>query len=98
VYERLLPRGEGHLLTPLHHPPEVRVRLVADVEPGRHLRQLRLRQVVADAAGLVGGERVHRVQQYGLHAAPAQCLLPSAVVELGDQERLGLAGSGAGLH
>ena len=54
------------------------------------------RQQLVDALGLVGGQRVHRVQQDRLDAGLALLPLAAAVVEHRDQERLGLARAGAG--
>lgn len=91
-------RGDAHLLAPGQDPSEVGVRPVADVQTRGHLGEVGRRQVVADAARLVGGQRVHRIQEYGLHTAPPESLLPSAMVENRHQERLSLAGTRAGRH
>ena len=95
-------------LVPVHGHPRVGLlellgRLVADVQAGANSGVPEagvpgVVQVVVDAVGLVGGERVHRVQQDGLDALPAGLALAAAVVEQRHEERLGLAGAGAGGH
>ncbi len=83
-------------LRPVRHDPRVAdLRGVPDVEARGDLLQPGLVQVVVEPVRLVGGERVHGVQQDGLGAAAPLRPLPPAVVQHGDQERLGLTGPGS---
>ena len=78
------------------HPGVGGVRPLADVQARRDAGQVVRRQELVDPVRLVGGEGVHRVQQDRLDARRARLALAAAVVQDGDQERLGLAGPGAG--
>ena len=72
------------------------VRPLADVQARGDAGQVVRGQQVVDPVRLVGGEGVHRVQQDRLDARLPGRALAAAVVEDRDQERLGLAGPGAG--
>ena len=78
--------------------PHLRVATrLADVEPGPQPGELRLGvDQLSDAAGLVGGERVHRIEDQRLDARPPCEPFAGAVVEDGVQEAFGLARAGAG--
>nr|WP_228329498.1 hypothetical protein [Xanthomonas melonis] len=54
--------------------------------------------LLGQAAGLVRGQRVHRVQDDGLDARPAQFPLFAAMLQDWIEEALGLARAGAGGH
>ena len=70
---------------------------LADVQPGGHPSEHRLFvNRLGDAPGLVGGERVHRIEDQRLDARLPGGPLASAVVEDRVQEALGLARAGAG--
>ena len=71
----------------------------ADVKPGGDAGERRVAvQQAGQAPGLVRGERVHRVEHERLHTCAPQGApaLAPAVVEDREQERLGLARTGAG--
>ena len=87
-------------------PPDVRtlrhhvlvggVGQIADVQARGDVLEFGPLEEVVDPARLVGGERVHRVEQDGLDPDVPAGTCPAAVVKHRDEERLGLTGPGTG--
>ena len=80
------------------HPGVRRAGSLADVQPGGDILELGPGEEIVDPYRLVGGQRVHRVEQHGPHAPPARSPGPPAVIEHRHEERLSLPRPGTRRH